>query len=133
MVRDNRIEWRFEVLCKGLRLRDYRITVLISRCAAAEEHEWFVASIPDFVSPSRGDCNGIAWPDFLRILLDLHFPDSGLDEIDLLRARVVMFLCAPACGNSSFSQALIPNDRVPVRKQFPNFGTIFGRERGGVG
>jgi hypothetical protein len=77
--------------------------------------------------PGR-NCNGIARFHIARLAFNADFSSAVRDEINFLGARMIMFLCAGADGQSRLGEALVANRRIAIREQFADLGTILRDE-----
>ena len=89
--------------------RNDRVNVLICWRATAKKLQRFRAGVPQLVFQAgrNGDCVTGLHRAFLRV--NPYPARAGGDEINLLRARMVMLLRAAAHGQPRFRQALIAN------------------------
>src|SRR5688572_517405 len=93
----------------NLCLRNKRIRMLVSRRATAQQAEHLAAGIPQLVLLAGWDGDGVARLHLGHFTFDAHAALAGGDEVDFLRATVVMLQCAATDGDARFGEALIAN------------------------
>src|SRR5438045_2549040 len=103
--------------------------MFVTRRTAAEKFQRFLAGVPQLVLLARQYGNSIPGLHLGHFSFNAHSALAGEDEINLLRAGVIMLLRARPWRQPRLGQALIANGRVTVRQQFPNFRPVFGNER----
>src|SRR5712672_2627461 len=100
--------------------RDYKslhhhgIVILITGSAAAEQHERFGTGVPDFVTGTGRNGDGIERTDIAQLISEFHAARSAQDIVNLLRLRMIMLLRGAAHRDGGFGEALVTNDRVAM-------------------
>src|SRR5262245_28809752 len=82
--------------------RNHRVAVLVGRSAAAEQAQGFTAGVPELVFLARRNRDGVADPHLAHFAFDADPSGAVRDVINLLGARMKMFLRARAHRQTRF-------------------------------
>jgi len=113
--------------CVSRPLHKIRVLVGVGWGAAAQETKFRFRL--NGVPGSRGDQNGVSWPDFFRFPIQGHYALALEDEINLLAQFVIMLLGRTPRGKRSFRQALVFDRSIAPIKNAPDGGPILGGKR----